>query len=659
LRQSEAPNPGTATSRRCRCFAVHAALIIRVRGRQDHLDNPGISLRQQVIDVPVQSLRASHMSQHPCAQAARGTPGVDIRALGEVDHAERSNHHLHGPTQLDPQLIHARIRPRVECGCERRPSFRLRCSFSHTHRTPNTRRTHERVVSTDLTDYILSGHAYLHAHTPEKTRFVQELKESPRSCRPTAGRSSSGRRRSAGRTRRAPRPRPSGAELGPPNPQTAPQQILELPEEALFVLKDFGCYLQSRTFAYFDVVLAWLSEIRDVLAHTGRTVIFVGVDFEIPPALQHDVTTIEFKLPDDEAIEKAVRYIGEDHPIDEAFMPALVTACRGMTQQQVEDRVALALRKFKKLNGEAARLILNEKAEVIRRTGLLDYRDPPSRRPGPHRRLGKRQAARPARQAVLRPDARDFGIEFPRGLLLVGISGGGKTQMSLCIASYLGLPLIQLDVGSLMSKWVGESERNMREAIRLLEGLGSCVLQLDEIEKGFGGVGGEMDGGSAQRSFGIFLKWLSDRSCPVYVVATANNIRALPVEFTRKGRFDELYGVYLPTHAERQEIFGIHLRLRKREPEQFDLDALARKTEGYTGADIKEVVQLGLKLAFHAGAGADNDHLLAAIPEIRPLSKTDPESVTEVTKWLDSHTKPAGNGHIPCSRSTATRSSGA
>jgi SpoVK/Ycf46/Vps4 family AAA+-type ATPase len=318
-----------------------------------------------------------------------------------------------------------------------------------------------------------------------------------------------------------------------------------------------------------------------------------------------------------------------------------------MTQQQVEDRVALALRKFKKLNGEAARLILGEKAEVIRRTGLLDYRDPPA---GGLDLIGgwenvKRHVE--LDKPCFGPDARDFGIEFPRGLLLVGISGGGKTQMSLCIASYLGLPLIQLDVGSLMSKWVGESERNMREAIRLLEGLGSCVLQLDEIEKGFGGVGGEMDGGSAQRSFGIFLKWLSDRSCPVYVVATANNIGALPVEFTRKGRFDELYGVYLPTHAERQEIFGIHLRLREREPEQFDLDALARKTEGYTGADIKEVAQLGLKLAFHAGAELANDHLLAAIPEIRPLSKTDPESVTEVTKWLDSHTKPAGNGHNP------------
>lgn len=175
--------------------------------------------------------------------------------------------------------------------------------------------------------------------------------------------------------------------------------------------------------------------------------------------------------------------------------------------------------------------------------------------------------------------------------------------------------------------------------------------QISRAETAWGGVGsiasgGEPDGGSAQRSFGIFLKWLSDRSCPVYVIATAN-IRALPVEFTRKGRFDELYRVYLPTHAERQEIFGIHLRLRKREPAQFDLDALARKTEGYTGADIKEVVQLGLKLAFHAGAELGNDHLLSAIPEIRPLSKTDPESVTEVTKWLDSHTKPAGTGHNP------------
>jgi SpoVK/Ycf46/Vps4 family AAA+-type ATPase len=216
--------------------------------------------------------------------------------------------------------------------------------------------------------------------------------------------------------------------------------------------------------------------------------------------------------------------------------------------------------------------------------------------------------------------------------------------MSLAIASYLGLPLIQLDVGSLMSKWVGESERNMRSAIRLLEGLGSCVLQLDEIEKGFGGVGGEQDGGSAQRSFGIFLKWLSDRSSPVYIVATANNIRALPVEFTRKGRFDELYGVYLPTPAERLEILAIHLKLRGRDAGKFDLDMLASRSDGYTGADLKEVVQLGLKLAFCAQVQLSTEHLLKAIPEVRPLSKTDPEAVAKLTEWLDTHTKPAGTG---------------
>jgi hypothetical protein len=206
-----------------------------------------------------------------------------------------------------------------------------------------------------IIDYILSGHAYLHAHTPEKTRFVSELKdiaaELPENGRPVYVWSPAvGWQDAEG----APATTAAGTELGPPNPQTAPQQILDLPEEAVFVLKDFGCYLNSRTFTYFDIVIGWLSEIRDVLAHTGRTVIFVGVDFDIPPALAHDITTIEFRLPEDAAIEKAVRFIGEDHPIDEAAMPSIITACRGMTQQQVEDRTALALRKFKKLNGEAA-----------------------------------------------------------------------------------------------------------------------------------------------------------------------------------------------------------------------------------------------------------------------------------------------------------------
>ena len=270
-----------------------------------------------------------------------------------------------------------------------------------------------------LTDYILSGHAYLHAHTPETTRFLSALKKI------TAGLPPDGRpvfvwspavgwRDAEGKPARS----VDGRELGQPNPQTAPQQILDLPREAVFVLRDFGCYLQPKTFAYFDVVIAWLSEIRDVLAHTGRTVIFLGVDLEIPRSLSHEVTTIEFRLPDDQAIEAAVRFVAEGHDLEEAAVPAIVSACRGMTQQQVEDRAALALRKHKRLDDAAARLILGEKAAVIRRTGLLEYRDPPD---GGLDLIGgwenvKRhvQLDRPC----FTQDARAFGIEFPRGLLL-------------------------------------------------------------------------------------------------------------------------------------------------------------------------------------------------------------------------------------------------
>lgn len=377
-----------------------------------------------------------------------------------------------------------------------------------------------------------------------------------------------------------------------------------------------------------------------MLANSGRTVIFLGVDFEIPPLLAHEVTTVEFPLPNEPAIEKAVRFICEDVGVVETALPAVVRACRGMTQQQVEDRTALALRRFKTLDESAAQLILREKAEVIRRTGLLEYRDPPE---GGLDLIGGWENVKmhvALDKPCLSPEARAFGIEPPRGLLLVGIPGGGKTQMSLCIASYLGLPLIQMDVGSLMSKWVGESERNTREAIRLLEGLGSCVLQLDEIEKGFGGVRSE-DGGATRRSFGIFLKWLSDRSSPVYIVATANAIQTLPPEFSRKGRFDEIYGIYPPSHAEREAIIGIHLKLRGRSPDSFDLEALAQRSEGYTGADLKEVVQMALKRAYAQGQALTTDHLLAAIPEVRPLVKTDPESVAAVLRWLDVHAKPA------------------
>jgi len=491
----------------------------------------------------------------------------------------------------------------------------------------------------NLTDYVLSGHAYLHVRTTEKTRFLTELKELAAAL-PTDGRPVFVWSQAAGWRDLDGSP-PAGVQFGQPDPQKAPQEILELPEEAVFVLKDFGCYLHYRTFSYADVVVSWLSEIRDVLASTGRTVIFLGPDFEVPPALANDITAQDFPLPDDPAIEQCVKFVLDGHPVDSASLPSIVSACRGMTQQQVEDRTALALRKFKTLGPDAARLILHEKAEILHRCGLLRYLDPLD---GGLDLIGgcdhvKRHIQRD--RACLGPEARAFGIDPPRGLLLTGIPGCGKTQISLCTASELGIPLIQFDVGSMMSKWVGETEANVRTALQQVESMAPCVLQMDEIEKGFGSVGHDGDSGASLRAFGTVLKWLSERTSVVYVIMTANDVSKLPPEFTRKGRIDEIYGIYLPTQPERVDIFRIHLGLKNRDPGDFDLAALADATEGYTGADVKEVVILSLKLAFHAGKELSTNHLLEAAPEIRPLSLTDPERVAAMTDWLDRHAKPA------------------
>jgi ATP-dependent 26S proteasome regulatory subunit len=487
-----------------------------------------------------------------------------------------------------------------------------------------------------LADYILSGHSFLHVPTTETTRFLGELRQLAGAL-PEDGRQmftwshATGWRDGDGKP-------PESVQNGQPDPQQVAQQILDLPEESIFVLRDFGWYLQHKTYSYADVVIAWLIEIRDVLASSGRTVIFLGPDFDVPAALANDVTTVGFPLPDDQAIEESVRFVMDGHGFDDAVMPQIVSACRGMTQQQVEDRTALALRRFKTLNSEAAKLILHEKAELLRRSGLLKYTEPPI--DGLALIGGCDNVKQHIRRdkACFSDEASAFGIDPPRGLLLVGVPGCGKTAISLSAAAELGMPLIQFDVGALMSKWVGETESNCRTALAQIEAMSPCVVQMDEIEKGFGGAGRDGDSGAGMRAFGTVLKWMSERTCPAYVIMTANNVQALPPEFTRKGRIDEIFGVYLPTADERQDIFAIHLAKRGREPSALFSDALVAATDGYTGADIEQVVITALKLAFHAGDGLTTGHLLAAVPEVRPLSQTDPERVAQITEWLERHT---------------------
>ena len=494
----------------------------------------------------------------------------------------------------------------------------------------------------DFNDYIGSGHALIHVNTSEKDRAISQIVEAANIMdRKVYIWSITEGWRDI-----------NGVEIAKMSPSVPIEQhlapILEFGDGIILVMKDFGPYTRHETYPAYDVVNACLDDLRKIIPSVRQNIVFVGSDFEPPKTLKNEITTIEFDLPDKQQIEERVQFVcsdvvkadGTKFEPNPSAMSNIVDACRGMTSQQVGDRVALALRRHKDLTPDAVKTITREKAGIIRASGLLTYIEPPE---GGLNNVGGYDAIKKHVQLdkpCFTDEAREFGIEFPRGLMLVGISGCGKTLLSLAIASELGLPLIAMDVGNLMDKYVGESETNMRDAIKLMERIAPCVLQLDEIEKGFGGAG-DMDGGSSRRVFGTFIKWLNDRDCPLYAVATANQVQSLPPEFCRKGRFDEIYGLDLPGTDERKEIFYIHLAKRGRNPGDFNMTELSQATEGYTGADIEQVVKLGLKIAFSRGSQLTQSHIQEAIPEIIPLSKTEANRIADIKEWCKGRAKPA------------------
>ena len=497
----------------------------------------------------------------------------------------------------------------------------------------------------DFKDYVLSGHAMLSIVTHEKDRATQQMSDVAKEIQREIFTWSiaSGWLDTNGKALQ---------EIKPEGfyPEDAIQSLVSELDlgEGVLVLKDFGFYLQHETYNKFDVVISWLDTIKQLLSNSGQTIVFLGPAFETPKILSQDITAVDFDLPDREQIKSQVRFVcenvqtenGEKFAPDQSKIDDIIDTCKGMTQNQIADRTALALRKHKDFNTNAVRTILSEKASIIRSSGLLTYIEPPE---GGLNNIGGYDALKEhirLDMPCFSEEAREFGIDFPRGLMLVGIPGCGKTLLSIAIASEFNFPLISLDIGNLMDKYVGESEANMREAIKFLERIAPCVLQLDEIEKGFGGSG-DLDGGSSQRVFGTFLKWLNDRTSPVYVVATANQVQSLPPEFGRAGRFDAIFGLDLPDLHERKCIFAIHLSRRNRESNGYDLDKLAKSTNGFTGADIEQSIKLGLKMAFSRKESLFNPHLMEAIESIVPLSKTEPERINAIRKWCETRAKPA------------------
>jgi len=403
-------------------------------------------------------------------------------------------------------------------------------------------------------------------------------------------------------------------------PQDMLRHIGEMQTQAIYWLKDLGEHLRDPKVArHLREAIATFSDTRAVMVVTGDKV-------ELPGAIAYDAAYCDLKLPTPQELGRIVRQVVrnlsaknrvEIH-LEKADEHALVHALSGMTLNQARQSLSYAAMEDNKLNAEDVSNILHRKAQIIRAGGLLEYfpvEDLPTALGG---FAGLKTWLARARVGFS-PQAQALNLQPPKGILIVGMQGCGKSLAAKAIARAWKMPLLKLDAGRLYNKYVGESESNFRKAVTLAEGIAPAVLWIDEIEKSFGSSG-DSDGGLSQRLFGSFLTWLQEKSQEVFVVATANDLSKIPPELLRKGRFDEIFFVDLPSDKERATILQLHLKKRKQDPQQFDLEQLVLATDGFNGAEIEQAIITGLFRALHQRQALDTMLLVTQIKEMIPLS---------------------------------------
>ncbi|MGI8905805.1 MAG: AAA family ATPase [Candidatus Sumerlaeaceae bacterium] len=420
------------------------------------------------------------------------------------------------------------------------------------------------------------------------------------------------------------------------DPLIALKEILATPEPSIFVLRDFHDFMQN------SEVKRRLRDLASLLRTTLSTAVIISPLLRLPEELEKDITIVDFPLPDRAELEDLVRQIASDVAenrslrvdLDEDSLEAILDASVGLTINEAENVFAKTLVQAQRLGAEQAPLVYAEKQQIIRKSGLLEYIDTNDNLSAVGG-LDHLKAWIAKRRTAMDPQAIRFGLPPPRGVLLVGVQGCGKSLAAKATANELGRPLVRLDIGRLFSKMVGETESNIRRALSIAETIAPVVLWVDELEKGLSGVGSSdsTDGGTTARLFGTLLTWLQEKTAPVFVVATANDIERLPAEVLRKGRFDEIFFVDLPAESERRDIFAIHLSKRSRKPADFDLDHLAEASEGYSGAEIEQVVVEAMFNAYGKKPEIETSDLLYALTRLVPLSRTLRKSINDRRMW--------------------------
>lgn len=436
---------------------------------------------------------------------------------------------------------------------------------------------------------------------------------------------------------------------------TSANQLLEFirkyEKNSIFILYDFHTFFGTKQRQGDAAVIRALRDLIPSLKTSSirKTIIFISPELVIPETLQKEITIYDFPLPKMEEIKSRLnKMISVNTKIDtsdltEEDKDRLSKAALGLTMQEAENAFALAMVNDGKLNKKDISVILEEKMQVIRKTGLLEYiqTDLGIEDVGGLDNLKKWLLKR---NNSWSERAKKYCLPAPKGVLVTGIPGCGKSLTAKAMSTIWQLPLLKLDIGKIFSGIVGSSEENMRKAINTIEAVAPSILWVDEIEKGLNNTSSSNDGGVSSRIFGTLLTWMQEKTAPVFVIATANNISKLPPELLRKGRFDEIFFVDLPTFNERKEIFKVHMKKRlkddfvcqniKPDDEGF-ISYLAEKTEGFIGSEIEQVVISALCDAFFENRALEGSDFEKAIANTVPLSTTQKEQIISLRQWAN------------------------
>lgn len=424
------------------------------------------------------------------------------------------------------------------------------------------------------------------------------------------------------------------------SPEAAIEWVMRQREPGIFVFKDLHPFIDS------PAVTRWLRDAIASFKGTQKAIVLMSPVQNIPIELEKEVVLVDFPMPTMTELNQVLTTQLDQvrtRRITTETREKLLKAALGLTRDEAEKVYRKAQVTAGRLTEEEVDIVLSEKKQLIRRNGILEYIEEDETIDS----VGGLEELKhwlKQRSNAFTERAREYGLPQPKGMLILGVPGCGKSLIAKTTSRLWGLPLLRLDMGRVYDgSMVGRSEANLRNALKTAESISPAILFIDEMDKAFAGTTGsaDSDGGTSSRIFGSFLTWMQEKTSPVFVMATANRVERLPGEFLRKGRFDEIFFVDLPNAEERKEIFRIHLTKRRRDIERFDLDQLANVCDGFSGAEVEQALVAAMYEAFAQDREFTQLDIIAASRATLPLSKTMTEQVTALRDWARQRARPA------------------